>query len=188
MAACCESLDVAAALLDAEPDLLLARTRLGETALHFLVVENEPDAVRWLLGRGAALDTLSELAMTPLSDAALLGHEALVAWLLDNGAALDVPGLCSPVLCSAASSGDVEIVRRVLAAGADAAVADRAGRTAMHVACRSDDGLAIVDLLLAAGASPHASLVSGKTPLDVAIESGASRVASLLRSRGAKAG
>ena len=135
MAACCESLDVAAALLDAEPDLLLARTRLGETALHFLVVENEPDAVRWLLGRG-----------------------------------------------------DVEIVRRVLAAGADAAVADRAGRTAMHVACRSDDGLAIVHLLLAAGASPHASLVSGKTPLGVAIESGASRVASLLRSRGAKAG
>ena len=184
-AACCESLDVASALLDAEPELLLARTSLGETALHFLVVENQLDAVRWLFERGAALDTLSELAITPLSEAASLGHEALVDWLLESGAALDVPGLCAPVLVSAAGSGNVEIVRSVVAAGAVVAVADRFGRTALHVACRSDAGLAIVDRLLAAGASPDASRVIGKTPLDVAIESGASQVASLLRARGA---
>ena len=183
--ACFESRAAAAALLDAEPDLLHARTSLGETALHYLVVENQLEAVRWLLERGASLDVLSDLMISPLSEAASLGHAALVDWLLDQGAALDVPGQCSSALASAAASGDVTIVRRVLAAKADVEATDRHGQTALHVACRDDARLHIVEMLLAAAAPLNARQVNGKTPLDVAIDCGASRIESFLRVRGA---
>ena len=39
--ACFDSLDAAQALLDAVPHLLTARDGLGETALHYLAVENQ---------------------------------------------------------------------------------------------------------------------------------------------------
>ena len=188
VAACCESIEFAAALLDAEPHLLCARTALGETALHFLVVENRIDLVHWLHARGASLDTVSELAISPLAEAAYLGHEGLVAWLLDNGAALDVAGQSAPVLVGAADSGNACIVRRLVAAGADVTAADRFGRTALHVASRDDAALAVVETLLAAGASPHASLADGRSVLDVATQAGALRISALLRTHGARTG
>ena len=51
--ACCSSLDDAAALLQSEPLLLLERTGLGETPLHYLAVEDQVEAVRFLHEHGA---------------------------------------------------------------------------------------------------------------------------------------
>ena len=150
--ACAGSLDAAAALLDAEPDLLRARTLLGETALHYLAVENQIELARWLFEHRAALDTVSEVLMSPLSDAAYLGHEALVGWLLDAGATLDLPGQCVPTLIAAVHSGNAAIVAAILAAGADLAVSDRRGRTAMQIA-REDASLAAVAEVLQAAAA-----------------------------------
>ena len=151
--ACYDGLDAAAVLLDAEPGLLLARTGLGETALHYLAFENQGEAVRWLFERGASLDTVSDLLMSPLADAAHLGHEALVDWLLDSGATLDLPGQCVPTLIAAVGSGSAPIVARVLAAGADVAVTDRRGRSAMQIARYDASFAAVVDVLQAHGAA-----------------------------------
>ena len=183
--ACYDGVDAAATLLDAEPGLVSARTGLGETALHFLVFENEIDSVRWLFERGATVDTLSELLMSPLADACDLGHEEMVDWLLANGATVDLPDQCMPTLTAAVSGGNAAIVARILAMGADVAVAIRRGGTAMHFACANDRHLAAIELLLAAGAGLDDKRDSGETPLDVAIKAGAHRIADLLRARGA---
>ena len=183
--ACYDGLDAASALLDVEPGLLNARTDLGETALHYLVYENEMESVQWLFERGAALDTLSELLMSPLADAAHLGHAELVDWLLDNGASVDLPDQAMPTLTAAASGGNSAGVARILATGVDASVVGRRNWTAMHFACGNDRHLAVVRLLLAAGAGLNDKRHSGETPLDVAIKAGAHRIAELLRARGA---
>lgn len=185
--ACFDSLDAAAALLDVEPTLLFARDGLGETALHYLAVENQLEAVKWLFARGATLDTVSNVQGSPLSEASSLGDEELVAWLLDQGAAVDLPGQGEATLIEAPRSGNAAIVARLLAAGADVAVVNGIGETAMHVACAQDSDLAVVETLLAAGAPIDAHRIFDVTPLDVAIESGARRIAELLRARGAKA-
>jgi ankyrin repeat protein len=185
--ACFDSLAAAATLLDAEPALVFARDGLGETALHYLAVENQLEAVKWLFARGATLDTVSDVQGSPLSEAASLGYEELVAWLLDHGAAVDLPGQGEPTLIEAARSGNAAIVARLLAAGADVAVVNGIGETAMHVACGEDDALAVVEVLLAAGAPIDARRIFDETPLDVAIEAGAQRIVELLSARGAKA-
>lgn len=65
-----DSVEAGMAALRRNPDLLHARTSLGETPLHFLCVENRLDAVRGLVQTGAAVDTVNDLGTTPLSDAA----------------------------------------------------------------------------------------------------------------------
>ena len=76
--ACFDSPAAAAALLDAEPGLLFARDGLGETALHYLAVENRLEAVEWLSARGATLDTVSDVQGSPVSEASSLGYEERV--------------------------------------------------------------------------------------------------------------
>jgi ankyrin repeat protein len=184
--ACFESLDAAAALLDAEPALLFARDGLGETALHYLAVENQLEAVQWLFARGATLNTVSDVQGSPLSEAASLGYEELVGWLLDHGAAIELPGQGESTLIEAARCGNAAIVARLLAAGADVTVSNGLRETAMHVACEDDARLAVVETLLAAGAPFDSPRIFDETPLDVAIEVGAARIAALLRARGAR--
>lgn len=183
--ACFESLDAAAALLDAEPSLLVARDGLGETALHYLAVENQLAAVQWLFARGAALDTVSDVQGSPLSEAASLGYEELVGWLLDHGASIELPGQGEPALIEAARGGHAAIVARLLAAGADVGSINGIRETALHVACSNDAGLAVVEVLLAAGAPLDARRIFDETPLDVAIDEGAERIVELLRRCGA---
>jgi ankyrin repeat protein len=69
--ACCHSRADAISLLEKEPNLLSARTGLGETPLHYLAVENKIEAVQLLIGHGAEVNTINECGGTPLSEAPL---------------------------------------------------------------------------------------------------------------------
>ena len=61
-------------MLAADPSLLHRKSSVGETALHGCAVENQIDAVAWLLSRGASLNTATDFGDTPLSHAAQLGY------------------------------------------------------------------------------------------------------------------
>jgi ankyrin repeat protein len=63
-----ESPDAMHALLRQEPELLEARTGLGETALHYLAVENQLRAVALRIEVGAEVNTLNSCGGTPLSE------------------------------------------------------------------------------------------------------------------------
>lgn len=89
-------------------------------------------------------------------------------------------------LVAAAQAGDVERVAQLLRAGADPNVpVGEEGEHALHVAASggTTEALAIVDLLLAAGANPRVRALDGATPLHYAAAQGRLLAAvSLLRS------
>ena len=79
-------LQAAQTLIEQDPSIIEARSGIGETALHYLCVENHLEGVRWLHQRGANINTLNNFQATPLIDAASLGYVELCRFLLANGA------------------------------------------------------------------------------------------------------
>ena len=78
--------EIAEALLRANPQLLHERNGIGETALHFLAVEDCLPGIEWLHARGASLDTTNEFGTPLLFEVAQLGHRELLLWLVAHGA------------------------------------------------------------------------------------------------------
>ncbi len=171
------------ALLSVEPRLINERTGLGETPLHYLVVENQLDAVRLLIARGAVVNTVNGCGSTPLSDAASLGYDEMVGLLLDHGADLFLEGQQEPVLHRAVRHGTVQVVRRLLAAGASPNEVDDMGWTPLHVAAEAQDDEAMLKVLLAAGADLSKRCSFGDTPLDMATRGGRWRFVEILAKR-----
>lgn len=87
------------------------------------------DAMQMLLDFGARIDG-KVYGTTALLRAAWKGRREAMDWLLDHGADIDIQGWLgghakgATALHIAASNGDVELVRRLLARGAKAAVRD----------------------------------------------------------------
>lgn len=163
-------------LLNTEPDLLNARTGLGETPLHYLAVENHIEAIKALVEKkGADVNTLNDFGGSPISDAARLGYVDLVKYLLSVGAKLRIPQQKELVLHAAVRSGSAEMVKVILSAGAAVNDVESLDETALHVAAE-DDHVEIARLLLEAGADPTAKRIFDQTPLDVAVNHGATRV------------
>lgn len=77
-------------MLKKDPSLLGAKDGLGETALHYLTVENDLEKVEWLFAKGADLNTQNDFGDTPLMDAASLGYVQMTSFLLANGADIRV--------------------------------------------------------------------------------------------------
>ena len=73
-------------LLREHPELIKATNRLGETALHFLAVENYPNGVAFLARHGASIDACNDSGRTPLMEAAMIGATQTVRQLLACGA------------------------------------------------------------------------------------------------------
>lgn len=173
-------------LLDEEPKLIEARGGLGETALHYLAVENHIDAVRTLVTRGANVNTLSDVGGTPLCEAASLGYVDLVKYLLSVGARLKVDGQHEPTIHAAVRSGKPELVKLILEAGADVNEIASLHETPLHVAAEEDENTEIVRILVTAGADLRARRIFDETPLAVAQRAGAAKVAEELIRLGAQ--
>ena len=92
-------------------------------------------------------------------------------------------------LIDAAKNGDIEAVKKHLAAGADVNAKDVDGTTPLHNAAVYGHN-EVAELLIANGASVNAIIVSGrnqgKTPLDLAIWRKKTATADLLRQHGGK--
>jgi len=80
----------------------------------------------------------------------------------------------------AASQGDLDEVRALIAAGVDPGTADYDGRTPLHLAA-AEGQLDVVRYLLAAGARPQPADRWGGTPLSDAKAGGHTEIAALLR-------
>jgi len=124
-------------LVDAQPDLVTARSPDGFTALHLAVFFGHEDTARFLIGAGADVlaRTDNALANQPLHAATASSdadaRSACVRALLEAGAEVNgrQAGGFTPLM-SAAQNGDDIVVDLLLAAGADPALEDDAGLTA----------------------------------------------------------
>jgi uncharacterized protein len=128
-------------LLDAEPTLAAGYSGDGFTALHFAAFFGHREAAELLLDRGAEVDALGRGWMT--------------------GTALH----------SAVARSHTDVVRILLAAGADPNVRQSGGGTPLHSAAHNGD-VASIEVLLSAGADPSLAKDDGRTILELAQERG----------------
>lgn len=115
--ACLTDLDEARRLVIADPGLLEARNGTGETALHWLAVENQLQAVTSLTEWGADAETQDDFEATPLMNCVTLNYTALVTLFLSKGASVthkDSAGR-SAILIAAEQKGP-DMLRLVLPA------------------------------------------------------------------------
>ncbi|MGA7887441.1 MAG: ankyrin repeat domain-containing protein [Acidobacteriaceae bacterium] len=142
------------ALLDADPAGAHSFSGDGWTPLHLAAAFGGPEAVRFLLERGAGVHAVSRNPQQnqPLHAAlALSGDLAAIRLLLDAGAEVNATqaGGFTP-LHSAASAGRREAAALLLARGADPAQADHHGNPPAHYA-RQRGHAELADWLEAAG-------------------------------------
>jgi ankyrin repeat protein len=105
---------------------------------------------------------------------------ALVAVFAEKAAAQATPSPASAAdLLRAATQGDLQHVKELLAAGADVNARSSSGETPLHNAAYSGN-VALMELLLASGADVNAKERSGATPLHVAAQRGYMEVAEVL--------
>ena len=123
----------------------------------------------------------------PLLYASSAGHVAVAAYLLDQGAAVNqqVGGARRTALHEACQHGHGELVRLLLARGADPTLSDREGYTPLIWASRNGR-VEVVRCLLTDGRSPiNAVCKWGRTALLYAASWGRAEVARLLLQAGA---
>ena len=124
---------------------------------------------------------------TPLIGALLHNDAAEAVRLLRQGADPNEGrfGGLPPAMLAAARQ-NVELVRLMVAKGADPNVRDRSGSTALMWGAFNDSGdAAVVEALVALGADPLASNKAGETALDWALRRGESAAVTALRKAGA---
>ena len=123
---------------------------------------------------------------TRLSEAAMQGDRDQVRALLQQKVDVDAPqGDGTTALHWAAFKSDVEMVKMLIAAGANArAITREEGLTPLFMACTNGNAQ-IVDLLLRAGADPNAANANGTTALMTAAASGSVDAVKVLLDHGA---
>jgi ankyrin repeat protein len=187
------------AILDADPPVASARDASGVSALMRAIYRFDVDMVEMLRTRVEGLDVFEAAALgdvdrleellvaepslataysgdgfTALHFAAFFGVQGAAARLIEHGAEVDAFGrgwMTGTALHSAVSRLQSDVVRVLLAAGANPNLRQSAGWTPLHAAAMNGD-LASVELLLAAGADPAATNDEGRSVSDLAHERG----------------
>jgi len=67
-----------------------SRTGIGETMLHWYVIEGAPDILRKMIDLGFEVNVQNEFGNTPLMEAGLIGRWENAEVLLENGARMDL--------------------------------------------------------------------------------------------------
>lgn len=182
------SAEVIEALLDhgANPG---KRDDAGNTALHVAVLCRQHAAAAALLGGmdPEKLDQRNSKGCSALFEAVSLEDAAMVRLLLQSGAQVDFHWhemwSVTPLMLAAAR-GNADMLRNLLAAGADPEAPDWMAATALFHAVRGGS-LACVGALLDAGADINARDSRYSTPLLCAVELSSTAMADALLARGA---
>jgi ankyrin repeat protein len=125
----------------------------GATALMFASLNGDPKVTSLLVRAGADTDSKAKLGWTALALAAVKGHTEVAEVLLDAGANQGVRDAYGwTPLMRAVDRRRADVVRLLLASpGADLALRQEDGATALHIAAAGGD-LEIVRLLVSRGA------------------------------------
>lgn len=199
-------------MVSAEPDLIDARGRTGDSAILTAVYHRQKEIVNLLVSRGvtltlfeacaageleraerlvgdepAAINAFSGDGWTALHLAAFFGHTKIAELLLAHGAdvAAQSKNANRNTPLHAALAGNHAFVAGVLmGAGADVDASDAGGWRPLHIAA-ANNNLDALKTLIAQGADVHAANGEGKTALSLAQEKNQREATALLRRHGA---
>ena len=107
--------------------------RLQRTPLHWAAIHHNYDAAECLLDAGAEVDLKDHFDETPLAMSISGSTYGLAALLLEHGAWPPQERL-QVALCAAAQWGSKELVKKLVAGGADPRKKDSFGQTPFHLA------------------------------------------------------
>lgn len=145
---------------------------IGKTASIILLLAREPGLI----------NTYAEDGFQPLGLACFFGHLETARFLLKAGAAVNSYSknpLCAAPLQSAAAARHLEIVKLLLANGADPNCREAGGFTPLHAAAQNGD-TEMINALLFGGADLEARSYDGKLPVDLALDAEHEEAARLL--------
>ena len=199
-------------MVSADPALVEARSRSGDSAILTAVYHRQKEIVNLLVARGAPLsifeasaageierverllaedaasvDGYSADGWTPLHLAAFFGHTKVAELLLAHHADVTARSKNSNgnTPLHAALAGNHPFVAGVLiGAGADVNAADSGGYRPLHIAS-ANNNLDAMQTLIAQGAEVGAANGEGQTPFSLAQEKNQREAAALLRRHGA---
>lgn len=187
-------LHTACARDDAETLALLLDARVGldhrddrgSTALHTAVTAGAPQAVEMLLEAGADQRLVDAEGYPPLSLALLREDTAIAGMLLERHGSPLVPlgEDRRPAPFEAVATGNVKLLRLLLAHALDPNLADPQGVSLLAHAIRRAD-YEIIETLLQHGANAGAAVAPGVSSLAHAARTGDSKLAELLLDHGA---
>eukprot|EP00041_Stephanoeca_diplocostata_P019257 m.412441 g.412441 ORF g.412441 m.412441 type:complete len:744 (+) comp21256_c0_seq1:192-2423(+) len=154
----------------------------GDTALHIAANKGHADVVQVLLANEADPNTISRGGCTPLQWAAQYGHCDCLTQLLQSGAdanAADTIGGYTPLHYAVAYTGNEACVSQLLRHGADVYAKNTDGATPLHDAAATGH-VNYARLLLSSNTDQKTDINrmllsvddQGRTPQDVAMESG----------------
>lgn len=153
-------------LLDAGLDVNAAETEKGQNALMWAAAEGHPDVVDLLIQKGANVNAATKSGFTALAFATMKNDSASVRFLVKAGAD---PNYALPdkdktkMLLVAGAYESKEAAIALLDGGADPNVADRTGRTPLHIASQAGS-LELVRKLVSKGADLNARTTRISTP------------------------
>ena len=129
-----DHIDVLRHLVSAETINLNIADRLERTPLHWTALHDNYAGAECLLDAGAKIDLQDHFQETPLTISLLrTGSYHLAALLLRHGA-WPIPKLLQVALCAAAEWGTEDLVKKLVAGGADPRKKDTYGQTPYHLA------------------------------------------------------
>jgi ankyrin repeat protein len=200
------------AMVSAEPELIDARSRTGDSAILTAVYHRQKEIVNLLVARGATMTIFDACAAgeiekaerlleaqpasvhgyspdgwTPLHLAAFFGHAKIAELLLSrdaNVAARSRNSNGNTPLHAALAGNHKFVAGLLMGAGADVNATDAGQWRPLHIAA-ANNNLDAMRTLIAQGADVTAANADGKTALSLAQEKNQREAASLLRRYGA---
>jgi ankyrin repeat protein len=155
---------------------LLEAVRVGgaDAPLTAAARAGRVEVVRYLLDEGADINLRPSGFSTALHRACFYGHVEVVALLLARGAHTGPSNSGWTPLMAASSEGHTDVVGLLLAhsSGDIDQQVPSSGKTALRLACDYYARAGVVEVLLGAGADPHAVDRDGHTPLWEAVRHG----------------
>jgi len=198
------------ALVQKSPNSVKTTNKNDDTPLHIAADEGHFEIVRFLIEKGADVNSINSSLRNPVLLAGYKGHIEVVKFLLDNGVKFDyvddrgytplrwaaVRGKKDVVelyvahgakisLHEAAACGHTDFIDKKLEEGADINGINQDGRTPLHQTVYSGT-IETIEYLIKKGANINSLSSNNETPLDLAIENNREEVAAALRAQGAK--
>jgi uncharacterized protein len=154
--------------LDAGLDPNAQESEKGQNALMWAAAEGHPDVVDLLIQHGVNVNAASKKGFTPLLFATMKNDSASIRHLIKAGADPDyaLPDKDkTKILVVAGAYHSTEAAIALLDGGANPNVADRTGKTPLHMAAQAGT-LDLVKKLISKGADLNAKTVKAPTPED----------------------